>query len=524
MKNQFSAESTLMGDIRGGVVSFLVAVPLCLGIALASGVPLFAGIIAGIVGGLVVGVFSKSALSISGPEAGLIVVVLAAMDSLETFSTFLLATCFAGVFQLMLGYARAGIISNFFPSSVIKGMLAAIGIILIFKQIPLLVGYDGDHAESFSLFQPDGINLLRQGQWAFAHINATAILIALLSMGIFFIWEFILPRKNTLLGKIPPALIVVISAVLVNTCFQVFNPAWALKDNHLVQLPVPADFSGFLKLFTLPDFSQIGNPRVYSAAIAIALVASLEALLSIEATDELDPLNRKTPSNQELKAQGIGNLVSGLIGGMPLTSVIVRSSISLNAGARTKRAALIHGFMLLICVVTLPTLLNEIPWAALASILLVTGYRLARVSVFRDQYKAGLLKFLPFITTVGAILLTDLISGIAIGMVMSLFFIIRETYLKAHQTFTYEMNGKESIRIRLGDYVSFLNKASISSLLERIPNGTRVEIDYTQTSYIDSDVQDILQRFEAHAHARDIYIIRLETNSANPTLHQQMVV
>ncbi|MDQ1087490.1 SulP family inorganic anion transporter [Siphonobacter sp. SORGH_AS_1065] len=516
MKNQPSAESSLIGDIRGGVVSFLVAVPLCLGIALASGVPLFAGIIAGIVGGLVVGSFSKSALSISGPEAGLIIVVLSAMDSLGTFSTFLLATCLAGIIQILLGYARAGIISNFFPSSVIKGMLAAIGIILIFKQIPLLVGYDGDHAEAFTLFQPDGINILKQCQWAFAHINATAILIALISMGIFFIWEFILPRKQASLSKIPPALIVVATAVLINTFFQLFYPAWALKDNHLVQLPVPADFSGFLKLFTLPDFSQINNPRVYTAAISIALVASLEALLSIEATDELDPLSRKTPSNQELKAQGIGNLVSGLMGGMPLTSVIVRSSISLNAGARTKRAALIHGFMLLVCVITLPNLLNEIPWAALASILFITGYRLARIELFRSQYEAGLVRFLPFITTVGAILLTDLIAGIAIGMLMSLFFIIRETYVKAHQTYTYEMNGKESIRIRLGDYVSFLNKASISALLDQIPNGTRVEIDYTQTSYIDSDVQDILQRFETSAQARNIYLIRLDTNLEIP--------
>lgn len=524
MKTQSTSESLLWGDIRGGVVSFLVAVPLCLGIALVSGVPLFAGVIAGIVGGLVVGIFSKSALSISGPEAGLIIVVASAMDSLGTFSTFLLATCVAGVFQIILGYARAGLISNFFPSSVIKGMLASIGIILIFKQIPLLVGYDDHTAEGFSLFQPDGIDLIRQFQWALVHVNATAITIAIVSLSILISYELYHRRQKRLPSQIPSALLVVGIGIGINTLLQIFNPALALKDNHLVQLPVPEDFSGFLHLFTFPDFSQLSNPSVYTAALTIALVASLQALLSIEATDELDPLKRKTPANQELKAQGIGNLICGLIGGMPLTSVIVRSSISLNAGARTKRAALIHGLMLLVCVAAFPALLNQIPWAALASILLLTGYRLARVSVFKQQYEAGILKFLPFIATVGAILLTDLISGIIIGMFISVFFIIREIYLKAHQTFPCRYDGKEGIQIRLGDYVSFLNKASMSALLESVPNDFVVEMDYSETSYIDSDIRTIIERFETDALARNIQIIRVERTSKNPALHHQMVV
>ncbi|RCR71626.1 SulP family inorganic anion transporter [Larkinella punicea] len=501
--------SNVEGDIKGGVVSFLVAVPLCLGIALASGAPLFSGIIAGIVGGLVVGLFSRSALSISGPEAGLIVVVLAAIESLGSFPAFLLATFLAGVLQIGLGYMRAGIVSNFFPSSVIKGMLAGIGVILIIKQIPHLVGYDTDSAEEISLFQPDGFNIVSQFQAAIGQLNGVAFLIAVVSLAILLLWERPFFKENKILKNVPAALVVVVSGIAINGLIGIFQSDWALQGNHLVQLPVPDSPAAFVDLFTMPDFEQWTNPQVYTAAISIALVASLEALLSIEATDELDPLKRKTSTNAELKAQGIGNMVSGLIGGIPLTSVIVRSSVSINAGARTKLAALVHGTLLLVCVIALPTVLNRIPWAALASILLITGYKLTRVRIFKQLFEEGIAKFLPFVVTVVAILMTDLLTGIGIGMLVALFFILRENYLNAHKMETFQDNGQEHIRISLGDYVSFLSKASMVKVLMNVPENAIVEIDSSNSSYIDSDVMNTIQNFKETAHKRNIRLIFL---------------
>lgn len=504
--------STMPGDIRGGAISFLVAVPLCLGIALASGAPLFAGIIAGIVGGLVVGAFSRSALSISGPEAGLIIVTLGAIQSLGSFPAFLLATCLAGVIQIGLGFAKAGTISNFFPSSVIKGMLAGIGIILIIKQIPHLVGYDADAAEGFALFQPGGFNIIEQLHMALGQLNGVAILIALLSLGVFYAWGHPAFQTSKMTRTIPAALVVVVLGICTNELVRAFFPAWALQGNHLVQLPVPASAGEFLNLFTFPDFSQWNNPLVYTSAVAIALVASLEALLSVEASDELDPLKRKTPTNHELKAQGIGNLVSGLIGGIPLTSVIVRSSVSINAGARNKLAALVHGSLLLVCVVTLPTLLNKIPWAALAAILLVTGYKLARIEIVKAVFAEGIEKFIPFVVTVMAILLTDLLSGIAIGMVAGIFFILRDHYLNAHRVRTAWDSSKDRTRIyvQLGDHVSFLSKARLMKLLKNVPDNSILEIDGTASSYIDSDVVTAIRNFSTAAQQRGIQLIFLQ--------------
>ncbi|RAJ95554.1 MFS superfamily sulfate permease-like transporter [Larkinella arboricola] len=501
--------SNVVGDIRGGVVSFLVAVPLCLGIALASGAPLFSGIIAGIVGGLVVGLFSRSALSISGPEAGLIVVTLAAIESLGSFPAFLLATCLAGLIQVGLGYLRAGSISNFFPSSVIKGMLAGIGVILIIKQIPHLVGYDADSAEEISLFQPEGFNILNQFRMALEQLNGVAVLIAALSLIILLLWERPVFKQHALLKNIPGALVVVVLGIGINGLVSAIAPAFALKGNHLVQLPVAESFSGFFGLFTWPDFDQWNNPQVYASALSIALVASLEALLAIEASDQLDPLKRKTPTNAELKAQGIGNLVSGLIGGIPLTSVIVRSSVSINAGARTKLAALLHGTLLLVCVIALPSVLNQIPWAALASILLITGYKLARISIFKQLYNEGIDKFIPFVATVVAILLTDLLTGIALGMLVALFFILRENYRNAHRIHVFQNGEKEHIRISMGDYVSFLSKASMVKLLTSIPDNAVVEIDSSQSSYIDSDVMNTIYNFRETALKRNIQLVFL---------------
>jgi MFS superfamily sulfate permease-like transporter len=507
--------SNVQGDIRGGAISFLVAVPLCLGIALASGAPLFAGIIAGIVGGLVVGAVSRSALSISGPEAGLIIVTLGAIESLGSFPAFLLAICLAGIIQIGLGFARAGMISNFFPSSVIKGMLAGIGIILIIKQLPHLVGYDADAAEGFALFQPGGFNIIEQLHMALGQFRGVAILISVISLIVFYLWEQRAFRQHKIIRNIPAALVVVVLGICTNELVRVINPQWALQGNHLVQLPVPDNAAEFLNLFTFPDFSQWNNPLVYTSAIAIALVASLEALLAIEASDELDPLKRKTPTNHELKAQGIGNLVSGLIGGIPLTSVIVRSSVSINAGARTKLAALIHGTLLLVCVVTLPTLLNKMPWAALAAILLVTGYKLARIEIVKAVFAEGVSKFIPFVVTVMAILLTDLLSGIAIGMVTGIFFILRDHYLNAHRVRTDWDSGEDRTRIyvKLGDHVSFLSKARLLKMLKNVPANSILEIDGTASSYIDTDVVTAIRNFGTVARQRNIQLIFLENTN-----------
>ncbi|WP_083422098.1 SulP family inorganic anion transporter [Arsenicibacter rosenii] len=506
-QNQGLTQQYLQGDIRGGVISFLVAVPLCLGIALASGAPLFSGILAGIVGGLVVGAFSRSSLSISGPEAGLIVVVLGALETLGSFPAVLLATSLAGVMQIGFGFARVGIISNFFPSTVIKGMLAGIGIILIMKQIPHLVGYDADAAEEYILLPNQGIDIVDQFILAFGQFNLAAILIAAVSLSLFWLFDKPAIKEHRLLKSVPTALVVVIMGILINEILKTFFPDMALRGNHLVQLPVPGSSEEYLKLLTFPDFSQLTNPMVYTAALSIAMVASLEALLAIEATDNLDPLKRKTPTDHELKAQGIGNIISGLVGGLPLTSVIVRSTVSLNAGARTKIAALVHGSLLLVCVLAIPTTLNLIPWASLASILLITGYRLASLTIFRQLFEQGLSKFLPFATTVAAILLTDLLTGIAIGMAVGIFFILRDNYRKGHQIDTTQTDGKPHIRIRLGEHVSFLNKAGIADMLRNVPDNAIVEIDSSRSTYIDNDVLELIRNFKATAQARNIHLI-----------------
>ncbi|WP_460958203.1 SulP family inorganic anion transporter [Spirosoma litoris] len=507
--------SNWQGDIRGGAISFLVAVPLCLGIALASGAPLFAGIIAGIVGGLVVGIFSRSALSISGPEAGLIVVTLSAIQALGSFPAFLLAMCIAGLIQIGLGFARAGIVSNFFPSSVIKGMLAGIGIILILKQLPHLVGYDADAAEGLTLFQPGGFNIIEQLHMALGQFRGVAILITIVSLAVFYVWEQPAFRQRAFAKNVPAALVVVVLGICINELVRVIAPEWVLKGNHVVQLPVPESTAAFFQLFTLPDFSQWTNPLVYTSAVAIALVASLEALLAIEASDELDPLKRKTPANHELKAQGIGNLISGLIGGIPLTSVIVRSSVSINAGARTKLAALIHGTLLLVCVVTLPTLLNKIPWASLASILLVTGYKLARIEIVKAVFAEGITKFIPFVVTILAILLTDLLTGIGIGMATGIFFILRDHYQNTHSVrMDYDRDIKR-IHVSLGDHVSFLSKAKLVKLLKSVPDNSIVEINGTESSYIDSDVVTAIQNFGVAARQRNIRLIFLPSRVAD---------
>ena len=379
MKNYFSS---LKNDLSAGIVVFLVAVPLCLGIALASGAPFFSGMIAGIVGGIVIGCISNSQLSVSGPAAGLTAIVLAAITQLGNFQTFLLAVVFAGILQIILSILKAGTISNYFPSNVIKGMLTAIGIIIIMKQIPHAFGYDKDTEGDFYFLQADGYNTFSALLHPLTHIDLGATLITIISIFILIIWEK--PFIKNRVKYIPGGLIAVIVAVLLNTLFINTNPMLALSGEHLVNVPIANGVKGFLDLFTFPDFSQITNPQVYMVAFTLAIVASIETLLCIEAVDKLDPLKRNTSTNRELLAQGVGNIVSGLIGGLPVTSVIVRSSANVNANAHTKVSTIFHGTLLLVCVLFIPTILNQIPLAALAAILLVTGYKLCNIGIFKD--------------------------------------------------------------------------------------------------------------------------------------------
>jgi carbonic anhydrase len=506
--------STLFSDIRGGLVVFLVALPLCLGIALASGAPLFSGIIAGIVGGIVVGALSGSSLSVSGPAAGLTIIVLNAIEKLGQYDIFLLAVAIAGILQIGLGYARAGIISNYFPTSVIKGMLAAIGLTLILKQIPHALGYDPDAEGEFEFIQADGENTFTEIFRAFEFYNPGAVVISLVSIAILLLWERPALKKLGFFKNVPSALVVTLLGIFINYLYQTLAPALVLSGNHLVSLNIAKDWRELAASFSFPDFSQIGNAQVYVVAITLAVIASLETLLNVEATDKLDPLRRYTPPNRELKAQGVGNLISGLIGGMPITSVIVRSSVNINAGSRTKMAAIFHGILLLVSVAFLSRYLNLIPLAALAAILLVTGYKLANITVFKNTYALGWNQFIPFVVTTLAILFTDLLIGIGIGLLVGIFFILRANYEKSLTLQKTVEIEKEHYRIYLGENVSFLNKTGLLEILEQIPENSTLDIDGSKSSYIDHDVLDLISNFQTTARTKNIQVNFIEPGIA----------
>lgn len=479
-------------DLPAGLVVFLVALPLCLGIALASGAPLFSGIIAGIVGGIVVGSLSGSHTSVSGPAAGLSAIVLAAITSLNNFEVFLLAVVIAGIMQIGLGIFKAGVIADFMPSNVIKGLLAAIGIILILKQIPHAFGYDADAIGDFSFFQLNNENTFSAILTAASSINIGATIICLLSVALMLAWDHSPLKKITFL---PAPLIVVLLGIALNQFFNASFPALAVLPEHLVSLPVSNDVRGFSGLFTAPDFSAITNAAMWKVAFTLALVASLETLLNLEATDKLDAHKRSSPPNRELFAQGIGNTLSGLIGGIPITSVIVRSSANVNAGAVSKVSAIFHGILLLICAFAIPTLLNMIPLASLAAILILTGYKLAKVSLFKTMYARGWNQFLPFIVTVLAIVFTDLLLGIGIGLVFSLFFILMSNFRNPFDFVRSDYHTGEIIRLELAPQVSFFNKPSIQNTLDQIPENSEMIIDASQSDFIDFDVLETIEEF-----------------------------
>lgn len=490
-------------DLPAGLVVFLVALPLCLGIALASGAPLFSGIIAGIVGGTIVASASGSSLSVSGPAAGLTVIVHNAITTLGSYEVFLLAVALAGLFQIILGYLKAGIIGYYFPSNVIKGMLAAIGIILILKQIPHAVGYDIDNEGDFDFIQADGENTFSEILNSFDHIHPGAVIIAAISLIILIMWDRAI-KRSAFFKVVPGALVAVIVGILINEWYKIGNPELYLTGEKLVQLPVANSAKEFVNQFTLPDFSGLKNYQVYVVALTIAIIASLESLLSVEAVDKLDPYKRNTNTNSELKAQGLGNLVSGLIGGLPLTAVIVRSSANVHAGAKTKLSAIIHGLLLLLSVIGIASVLNKIPLACLAALLLVVGYKLAKISLFKSMYKLGWDQFLPFVVTVIAIQFSDLLKGIAIGMAVSVFFILRNNYKRAYFFHKEEHHEGGKITIQLAEDITFLNKGSIAITLSELPDNSSVIIDGSKSHNIDMDVLEIIHDFKSTAELKNI--------------------
>jgi MFS superfamily sulfate permease-like transporter len=497
-------------NLSASIVVLLVALPLCLGIALASGAPLFSGIIAGVVGGIVVGLLSGSQLSVTGPAAGLTAIVAVAILKLQVYEAFLLAVVLAGIMQVALGYLKAGVIGDYIPNAVIKGMLAAIGLILIMKQFPHLVGYDANFEGDETFAQADQNNTLSAIYTALNTITPTAVIIGIGSIILLAVWEKPFIKKNKLLQFVPGPLVVVILAIIINSTIEQLSGIAGLESKHLVSLPIAHSTTEFISFFTLPNFSFITNTQVWISALTLAIVASLETLLGIEAVDKLDPLKRVTPTNRELKAQGFGNIVSGLIGGLPLTSVIVRSSANVSAGGKTKQSTIFHGILLLLCAALIPGLLNKIPLSALAGILIFTGYKLAKITLFKEFYQKGFNQFIPFCVTIIAILFTDLLIGISIGIAVSLVFIIRSNF----KTAVMVVNDNNNYLIRFQKDVSFLNKPIIKSELELIPENANLVIDVARAEYIDKDVIDEVNNFLYHAHLKNIKV-ELKTSQSN---------
>lgn len=502
----------IKNDLPASLVVFFVALPLCLGIALASGAPLFAGIIAGIVGGIVVGSVSASPLGVSGPAAGLAVIVLTAISTLGgSYQAFLTAVVLAGALQLLLGFAKAGFIAYFFPSSVIKGMLTGIGLLIILKQIPHAIGWDSDAIGDDAFIQADGQNTFSEISKALEFVTPGALVIAIISLLILILWDKVLLKKHKIFQLIQGPIVVVILGILMNLAYSNSLLPYSLNQNQIVSLPVPRSMQSFFAQFTFPDFSFISNIEVWKIAIVMAIVASLETLLCVEATDKLDPDKRITPTNRELKAQGIGNIVSGLIGGLPITQVIVRSSANINFGGKTKASAILHGFFLMISAIFIARLLNLIPLASLASILLMVGYKLAKPSLFKQMYKLGWEQFMPFIATIIAIITTDLLKGITVGILVGIFYTLRHSYRNSHhlKDIVSDENGKTVHHLVLAEEVSFFNKASLLSTLDEIPSNSKVVIDCTNSKSIAYDVIEIINDFELNARTKNIVVEKI---------------
>ena len=490
-------------DIPAGIAIFFIAIPLSLGIALASGAPLFSGLIASIIGGIVVAPLSRSALGISGAAAGLVIMMLTDIEKFG-FTAFLCVVILAGVFQILMGLAKMGSIAHYFPSSVIKGMLSGIGIIIFLKQIPHAVGYDRDYEGDLEFFQSDNYSSFSELSHMMEFISPTAIFIAFISLVILILWEQPKLKSSNFFQVLHGALITIVVGVWINEFFQIFNPDLALKESHLVNLPVSTNIGDLLQQMHSPDFSQFLNPEIYISALFLALLASVETLLSVEAVDRLDIYKRVTPPSRELIAQGIGNIVSGLLGGLPLTQVIIRSSINIQSGAKTKAAGFISGSLLLLTVVFIPEWLNKIPLASLASVLLVVGYKLTRPKTFKKMYRSGMYHFIPFIVTIFGLIFTNLVFGVLIGMSAALLSIVLENY-KTAQYFRETHIGNKII-FRLSEHVSFLNKATLKQTLDQLSANSEVVIDATRSKYIDYDVFEVIRDFKKEAPLKNIQL------------------
>ncbi|MDI9356374.1 MAG: SulP family inorganic anion transporter [Chitinophagaceae bacterium] len=510
-------------DFPASIVVFLVAVPLCLGISLASGTEIRTGLIAGIVGGIIVGYFSGSHVSVSGPAAGLVVVVSQGIHILDgSFTGFLLATVIAGILQFYFGYIKAGVISQFFPSSVIKGFLASIGVILILKQIPHAFGYDIDPEGDESFSQIDGKNTFTELLEITNNIEPTAVFISILSLFLILFWDNGIKKRFSVFKNIPSSLVVVIAGIIMNQIALLYFSDMGLKEKHLVQFPIMERTSDFLQLLSYPDFSQIYNIKVYEVAFLIAFVASIESLLSLEASEKIDPLKRISSSHQELKAQGIGNITSGLLGGLPITSVIVRTSANVIAGSRSKLSTIFHGILILLSLFFFGKILNFIPFASLVGILIIIGYKLTNISLYKEMYKKGWDQFIPFIVTLISILLSNIIIGISIGFIVGIFFVIKSNYYKSI-IFTEDKNKKHYL-IQFRHNVSFLNKSIITESFQKIKYGGYVIIDASKVYHMDEDIAEIIRDFVTTGHEKRIVIEIKQTHTNRYILEKYKII
>ncbi len=500
----------LKNDLPASIVVFFVALPLCLGIALASGAPLFSGLIAGIVGGIVVGGLSGSQIGVSGPAAGLAAIVLTAITALGGWENFLVAVVLGGAIQILFGVLKLGIIGYYFPSSVIKGMLTGIGIIIILKQIPYFFGIDKNPEGDFAFLQIDGENTFTEllktlNALLSGNFDKGATIIALIAMAILLLWSNVLSNKGRIFQLVQGPLVAVVTGIVF--FFLTRDSSLALSPEHLVSVPVPDGLSDLKSLLAFPNFEVITRTDVIITGFTIALVASLETLLCVEATDKLDPHKRVTPTNRELLAQGTGNMISGFIGGLPITQVIVRSSANIQSGGRTKASAIIHGFFLLISVLTIPQILNYIPLSVLAAILFIVGYKLAKPSTFKAMYDGGWMQFVPFMVTVLGIVFTDLLVGIGMGLAVGIFIVLFRSYKNSH--FLHK-EGEDvddgKIKMTLAEEVTFFNKGAILKELDRLPNDSYLELDVRKTRYLDNDIIEILEDFGHKAKERNIRV------------------
>lgn len=495
-------------DLPASIVVFFVAIPLCLGIALASGAPLFSGLIAGIIGGIVVGAISGSKLGVSGPAAGLAAIVLVSIESLGSYEIFLVAVVLSGIIQLILGIARAGVIGYYFPSSVIKGMLTGIGIIIILKQIPNFFGYDEESAWDIAFLEHDGGTTFSEILNTVNNILPGSTLIGVVSLAILLLWDSVLSKKGKFFQLVQgPLVAVAVGIIFFNLTKS--HQILAITGPHLVTVPVPENFSSFLGQFMFPDFkSGIVNPDIWVVALTLAIVASLETLLSVEASDKMDPEKGVTPTNRELLAQGTGNVLSGLIGGLPITQVIVRSSANIQSGAKTKLSAIVHGVFILISIILIPTILNMIPLSVLAAVLFIVGYKLAKPALFKKMWQLGWKQFVPFIATVAGVVFKDLLVGVGIGMALGVFIILLKSFQNSHFLHKSKegVNGGTHLKMRLAEEVTFINKGAILRELNNVPENSYLELDVQATRYLDYDVMEILDEFAIKAKSKNITV------------------